>query len=143
MGIDESVLQVATYDGDGYAPVVDYESWRVALLNTIDECREENLTYMERHDRSDEVFVLLKGTCVLVIGDGSDELGTITPHKMEAGLFYNVRRGSWHACALSPDTSVLIVENRDTGKHNSTYVDLHDAQKAQIVADVRKARGEA
>jgi len=141
--MDESILQVATHEGDGYAPVIDFESWRVALLNTADQYREENLTYMERHDQTDEVFVLLKGTCVLVIGDGGDDLGEITAHLMERGVFYNVREAAWHTCALSDGTSVLIVENRDTGRHNSTYIDLSDDQKKHIVRTVKKARAGA
>ncbi len=50
-------------------PVVDYKDWRVAILNYCDELKTECINQMQRHDETDEVFVLLKGEFVLFIGD--------------------------------------------------------------------------
>lgn len=138
--MDESILQVVTLEGAGYAAVIDFESWRVARLNTSEQCRVESLSRMERHEQTDEVFVLLKGSAVLVIGDGGDALGEVSAHAMQPGTCYNVREGSWHACVVSDDTSVLIVENRNTSAENTAFIDITDDQKNDIATKVRKER---
>jgi hypothetical protein len=73
------------------APLVYYESWRVAVLNDADKFRREHITYMERHDQTDEVFVLLAGTASLYIGVGGDDSpGCITLLPMVPKKIYNV-----------------------------------------------------
>ena len=52
-------IEVKEYKEPGYAPVIDFESWRVAVLNDIDELEIPNLKTMQKHLESDEVFVLL------------------------------------------------------------------------------------
>jgi hypothetical protein len=41
---------------------------------------------------------------------------------------FHVKRNIWYTIALSQQASVLIVENRDTGKHNTEYADLSTEQ---------------
>ena len=138
MDIDEALLQVSSHDGPGYAPVVDFGAWRVALMNRSDDCAPGGLARMERHNETDEVFVLLEGSATLFIGEpveGGSGIGRVHPCAMETGKVYNVRRSSWHACAVSADAKVLIVENRDTAEANSDYVDLSDARRADLARD--------
>ena len=40
------------------------------------------------------------------------------------GLIYNVRQAVWHAIHVSEDALVLIVENSNTGKVNSEYMEI-------------------
>ena len=40
--------------------------------------------------------------------------------------------GVWHNHVLSPDASVLVVENRDTTYDNSPFTDLSAAQQAEL-----------
>lgn len=49
-------IEVKEYKEPGYAPVIDFESWRVAVLNDIDELKIPNLKTMQKHLESDEVF---------------------------------------------------------------------------------------
>ena len=134
MAIDERLLEVRAYRKEGYRPLVDYGAWRVAVLNYIDELLPENLARMQRHDQTDEVFVLLAGRCILFIGEGRETVGRIQAEDMQPFKLYNVKKGAWHTHTLSPDCMTLIVENCDTNDDNSPYATLSDAQRAEIVA---------
>jgi len=139
-----SLLEVAEYTGEGYAPLIDYGAWRVAILRYIDELLPQNLTMMQRHDETDEVFVLLAGRCILFLGEGAAEIGPIHAKDLEPRKLYNVKKGSWHTHTLSQDAVVLIVENRDTTVANSPESALAAAQRAQVRAlnDLLWKRGE-
>jgi hypothetical protein len=133
MTIPESLLEIREYAGAGYQPLIDYEAWRVAVLRFIDELLPQNLVNMQRHNETDEVFVLLSGRCILFIGAGDEHVTTIHAQDMEPLKLYNVRRHSWHTHTLSADATVLIVENRDTSSDNSTEIALDEAQRGKLV----------
>ncbi len=133
MAINEKLLEVREYTRVGYSPVVDYGAWRVAILNYIDELLPENLTKMQRHDQTDEVFILLHGRCILFLGDGTQTVTTVYAEDMQPTKMYNVKKGAWHTHTLSEDAMVLIVENRDTNDSNSPCTPLSDAQRKSIV----------
>ncbi len=59
------MLRIESYEGEGYRPLVDFGSWRVAYLRFIDELIPDKITRLERHLETDEVFVLLNGEAVL------------------------------------------------------------------------------
>jgi ureidoglycolate hydrolase len=121
--IDSSLVEIRQNDEAGYKPLVYYEGWRVAILNDAEKFRREQITFMERHDLTDEVFVLLTGTASLYIGDGGDDSpGQITLLPMEPEKIYNVKKGVWHCHVSTPGTAILIVENADTAKTNSHYI---------------------
>jgi hypothetical protein len=133
MPINESLLQIAEYAGAGYQPLVDFANWRVAILRYHAELLPHNIARAQRHDETDEVFVLLTGRCILFIGEGRDRVLEIHAEDMQPLKLYNVRRSAWHTHTLSHDATVLIVENRDTGSANSPEIDLTAAQRARIV----------
>jgi len=141
MTIDPSLLEIRTHEEPAYQPLVDYGAWRVAVLNFVDSLLPQNLTNMQRHDETDEVFVLLQGRCILFIGDGKDEAGTIQAVDMVPLTVYNVKRGTWHNHTLSEDASVLVVENRETTAANSPFCLLATEQQAQVLADVGRVWG--
>jgi len=61
-------------------------------------------------------------------------LATMAPVAEWRGMaIYNVRCKSWHTILLSRDASVLIVEEGDTGEHNSEFASLPARLCAQIV----------
>ncbi len=137
MNIDPSLLEIHVHQEPAYQPLVDFESWRVAVLNYCDALLPERLHEMQRHDETDEVFVLLRGRCILFIGDGQQEAGTVRAADMEPLKVYNVKRGTWHTHTLSDDSMVLVVENRETTLANSPFCPLTPAQTAEIVTQTR------
>lgn len=136
--VDPSLLEIHAHEDEAFKPLVDYGAWRVAILNFIDHLRPENLKDMQRHDETDEVFVLLEGRCILFLGDGRSEAGTIHAVDLEPRKVYNVKRGVWHTHTLSEDASVLVVENRDTTVDNSPFTDLTPEQTAGLVVETRR-----
>ena len=118
------LLDVQQHDGTGYRPLVDYDTWRVAILNFSPDLLPENLTRMQRHNETDEVFVLLAGKCILFVGAGTDSVTEIYATDLQPGRVYNVRHAVWHTHTLSEDAKVLVVENRDTTYDNSPFTPL-------------------
>ncbi len=131
--MDEKLLETREFTGIGYQPVIDFGAWRVAILNYIDEIHPARIDFMERHNETDEVFVLEKGKGILFVGEGDPEIEKIHPQVLEPGKIYNVKKAVWHTVVLSIDGSVLIVENQDTRRENSSYVTLQPEHRRQLL----------
>ena len=131
-------LEVREHLGSGYQPLVDFATWRVAILNFAGDLRVENITRMQRHNETDEVFVLLKGRCILFIGEGEETVTTLHAVELKPQKLYNVRKAVWHHHTLSEDAMVLVVENFDTTYDNSPFRDLSDRQQEELREFTRK-----
>ncbi len=131
--ISETLLEIRNHNLDGYKPVIDYANWRVAILNFSDELRPEKITALQRHNETDEVFVLLRGRCILFLGQGDQTITAINGQDMFPHTVYNVKKGAWHSHTLSEDAMVLIVENRDTTYDNSPFCPLSHGQQENLV----------
>jgi len=131
--IDRELLEMGEHDGEGYRPLVDFGGWRVAMLNYSADLLPEHLTRMQRHDETDEVFVLLAGRCILFVGEGRDAVTRIHAEELRPGRVYNVKRAVWHTHTLSPDAKVLVVENRETTYDNSPFTSLTPAQHRRLI----------
>ncbi len=127
------MLEIYDLIGEGYKPLVDYGEWRVAFLRYIDDLQPDQIKEMERHTETDEVFVLIHGRGVLLVGGVGTRVERIYPQIMEFGKIYNVKRNAWHAVLLSRDASILLVENRNTGRLNSEYTSLSKEQHQFIM----------
>jgi mannose-6-phosphate isomerase-like protein (cupin superfamily) len=137
--MDEGLLDIREHEGKGYKALIDYGGWRVAILRFEDGMQPQHQTSMERHLETDEVFVLTKGKGVLILGGNEKQLHGFAVQPMDIGKLYNIRRKVWHTVSLSRDASVVIVENQDTGQHNSEYDEL-TAEQQQLIRDM--TRGE-
>jgi hypothetical protein len=136
--MNETLLEIRDYNGEGYQPLIDFGEWRVAFLRYLDDIRPDFIDSMERHTNTDEVFVLLNGRGTLIMGGNGMEVDSIVSQRMESGKVYNIKNLAWHTILLSRDATVLLVENRDTSKHNSEYVSLSSAQRDQIMEIARR-----
>ena len=118
---NDNELEIYEYTGEGYERTMHYGDWRVALANFGDSFNREKFCKIERHMLTDEVFVLLTGKATLIIGK---ELKQV---EMEPGKIYNVKAAVWHACWMSEDAKILIVENHNTSKDNTEYLAVEGA----------------
>lgn len=125
-------IEISSYEGEGYQPVIDYQSWRVAILNYCEELEVPNLKTMQKHMESDEVFVLLRGNCILFSGGSGEEINSMDAVLMKPLQLYNVKRGVWHTHTLDKEGMVLIVENQDTGDANSPTISMTEDQVQQL-----------
>jgi mannose-6-phosphate isomerase-like protein (cupin superfamily) len=137
--MDESILEIGEYDGEGYQPLVDFGDWRVAMLRYMDKLQAERLDSMERHTQTDEVFVLLDGEGTLVLGGNAPQVECLSLQVMQPGKVYNVKRNAWHTVCLSRGASLLLVENRDTGAHNSEFASLSPAQRQALLEKLNQS----
>ncbi len=79
--MNEELIEVREYSGPGYQPVIDFQTWRVAILNYIDEIHPAKINFMERHNETAEVFVLIKGKGILFLGRGTGQVWKKYIHK--------------------------------------------------------------
>ena len=140
--MDEKLLEIREFIDPGYQPVIDFETWRVAILNYLEEINPGKIDFMERHNESDEVFVLTKGEGILFLGEGRTRIEKIHPQVMERGKIYDVKRSVWHTIVLSRDGSVLIVENRNTSRENSNYSSLDSEQRRVIIETAQQEQSD-
>lgn len=127
----EGLLDIKEHSGAGFQPLIDFGAWRVVVLRYSEPMRTANLQRLNRHDSSDESFVLLEGRGVLFVAQGKQEVGEIMAVELGPLKVYNVRRGVWHTNLLSRDGTLLIVENVDTGDHSAS-VELSAAKREQL-----------
>ena len=112
-------LDILEHTGSGFQTMVRFESWRIALAIRKTDQEEAPITELSRHLETDEVFVLLRGGCTIFTGGRGEVPSDITAAVMEPYRLYNIRKGTWHARTLLPDSEILVVENDETGRHNS------------------------
>lgn len=136
------LVEIREFTGPGYKPLIDFSKWRVAILNYIDEIHPERIEKMERHNETDEVFVLIKGQGILFLGEGNERVVKIHTQVLEPSKIYNVKRSVWHSIVLSKDGSVLIVENMNTSSANSDYFTMNMEQRGVIVDTARREQSD-
>lgn len=125
-------IEITDFPVTDYEPLVDYESWRVAVLAYCENTTLPKIQTMQKHDETDEVFVLIRGNCTLLTGGNGEKPGEMEALKLEPYKTYNVKKGFWHNHVLDEEGIVLIVENKDTVDANSPVYPLTDEQKATL-----------
>lgn len=113
-------LKIVNYEGDGYFAPHSFGNWKIAFLNYAEKFSRSGMRYLERHRETDEVFVLLAGAATLLLGENMTEV------ELQDKKAYVVEQGVWHNILLKEDAKVLIVENVDTGQHNSDMIYLNE-----------------
>jgi mannose-6-phosphate isomerase-like protein (cupin superfamily) len=109
-------LEIHEYSGEGFKRMVKGPKWTVAALNHAEIFDEAHFKRLERHNLTDESFVLLAGEATLLVGEKAERVRML-PLKV-----YNVPAGVWHHIFVSRDARVLVVENSDTSKANTDYL---------------------
>lgn len=129
----EELISISEFNGNGYLPLVDYGSWRVAVLRYIDQLQPDRINMVECHLETDEVFILFEGRCILFLANVEEgDVVKIHAVDMVPKRLYNVKKGVYHTHTLSVDAHVIIVENQDTGAANSLQIELDQVQVREI-----------
>lgn len=127
------MLQEFDWQGEGFAPLVFTERWQAALLNWEPLFDRRNLDEIERHNLTDEVFVLLRGQAVLFT---KPEGGALQARELASDKIYNVPAGLWHNIVATRDVRFLIVENRDTHLHDTEIRTISAEELAALDAQL-------
>ena len=126
-------LEVSSFNGEGYLPLIDFESWRVAELRYIDELEPDRIDNMQKHNETDEIFVVLEGDFTLFLGGNGVEIVEIEAIKLEPLKLYNVKKGTFHTHTPEKNCTCLIVENKNTTDDNSPKIKITKEQSNKIV----------
>jgi hypothetical protein len=122
-------LEIHTWDGTGFHPLVASQSWLVSILNWEPIFGLDKFGEVERHNNTDEVFVLTHGKALLFTSDDR----VLRIEEMIPGAVYNVLRGTWHNLLATRDASWIIVENQGTDNSTSEFRQLSKSERAQII----------
>jgi hypothetical protein len=113
--IEQSTIELFKYEQPGYQPLVFSHDWQVAILNWEPAAIAAAITEVEKHNYTDEVFVLTRGTAALVTTSNDGLVIT----EAVPGVIYNVKMGSWHTVIGVYGSSWIIIENRDTHRNDT------------------------
>jgi mannose-6-phosphate isomerase-like protein (cupin superfamily) len=125
-------LAVHDWAREGYQPLVFHHDWMVARLNWEPAFDAVRLGEIERHNATDEIFVLTAGQAMIFT---IDELG-MQIEQMRPGVIYNVRQGVWHGLLATHEARWVIVESRDTHLHDCEFRQLSPHEVEQVRASL-------
>lgn len=113
-------IESCGYEGEGLSRVYENDRWMVAVKNWKPANDVSNIDCREKHNRTDELFVLLAGRCVLISAvekpGGGLEFQAVT---MEPGKLYKIPRSPLHNTVTRRNTKLLLVEAPDTSSSGS------------------------
>ena len=115
-------LEVYEYEGSRFNMLVQYGTWGVAMSGRSLEYRP--IRRMTRHMMTDEVFVLLKGSCTLFTAGQAEKPGPMDITELEPYKIYNVTKTTWHSRRVSEDGLILVVENNPSVEGVTEAADL-------------------
>jgi hypothetical protein len=126
-------IEIHEYTGAGYKPLVYGQGWMVALLNYEDIMRPDRATEIERHVKTDEVFILLEGRAAFYLETEGQPVRVV---ELKPGLVYNVTKGTWHNLLATQDATLAIVENRDTDKYDTEIRPLTGKEREHLLGQL-------
>lgn len=126
-------VDIYEYDGLGYNPQLLTPNWQAAILNWDPSCDRANLKKIERHNHTDEVFVLLRGKAVLF---SRREEEALKAYDLKPGIIYNVPKRVWHGLVTNQEASFLIVEDLNTHLHDSEVRQITEEELTQLDAQL-------
>ena len=101
----------------GFEAIFHSPRFKCAFITASSQYEYGSVTQMKCHKDSDEVFILLQGTGLLLTKDSTNAPchRTILAPKTA----YNVTTGTWHYLAISADAVVFVAESGMMEKENT------------------------
>jgi mannose-6-phosphate isomerase-like protein (cupin superfamily) len=135
----QRMIETYGHSGIGYNPFFIRDGWQVAQLNHMDAQDLDSICKVDMHRQTDEVFILLRGTAVLIAASEPDTHPHFECVKMRPGITYNIPVNTWHNIAMDRDASVIIVERSGTHLGDFVYRQLTSAQQDVLKEKIRAA----
>ena len=120
------------FEGEGLTRVFENEKWMVGIKNWKPMNDIANIDNLERHNETDELFILLNGRCTLLYANETADGLDIQAVEMEPLKVYNIPRTLWHNTVTRKDTKLALIEDSSTGSANSDVLSLTEAQIARV-----------
>ncbi len=112
----------------GFDTVIKNESFKCAFITLSPAYAFGTVEEMKRHNETDEIFILLNGSAVMLIYED----GIFTEYPLAKSAAYNVHAGTWHYLAVSEDALVFVTENANTDSTNSDIIKLDNAYELKV-----------
>ena len=103
------MIEQYSFSGDDFKVLFTSRGWKIGFLRYSERFSE--FDQLERHNNSDEAFILLSGEATIYTDDDIC--------KMEKCVLYDIPKGVWHHITVSEDATVMVVENSDTSGENT------------------------
>ena len=131
------MIQSFTFDGEGMNRVYENSKWMVGLKNWKPANDITGIDCLERHNETDELFVLLSGRCTLLYATEENGVLQIGSVEMKPQTVYNIPACLWHNTVTEKDTKLVLIEDVSTGMENSDILSLTAEQIAEVQALVK------
>lgn len=126
------------YESEGLIRVFENEKWMVGIKNWKSANDITNINCLERHNKTDELFILLAWKCILLFANEVEGELVIETVDMEPMKVYNIPSTLWHNTVTMKETKLILVEDSATGMKNSDVVMLSEPQIAKVKELVSK-----
>ncbi len=120
------------FAGEGMQIVFENEKWTVGIKNWKPANDVTGIDCLERHNKTDELFVLIEGHCTLIYANETGnglEFGAV---QMEKDKVYNIPATLWHNTITQKDTKMILIEDSNTSMENSDILNLNEEQIAKV-----------
>jgi len=127
-------MEIKSYEfsGEGMTRVYENAKWMVGIKNWKPANDISGIDCLERHNETDELFILLSGTCSLLSGVETAQGLQIKSTRMEPMRVYNIPKGLWHNTVTTKDVKLILVEDSATSATNSEILGLTPEQIAAV-----------
>jgi mannose-6-phosphate isomerase-like protein (cupin superfamily) len=117
---------------NGYHPFFIRKHWQVAQLNYLPALSFETIERLDLHQHTDEIFVLTKGTAVLIAAVIQYSWVNFKCILMQPGVIYNIPINTWHNIAMDKNAEIMIVEKSNTHLGDCLYYPLTQPDKDKL-----------
>ncbi|PJJ30281.1 cupin domain-containing protein [Lacrimispora celerecrescens] len=127
-------MNIAVYEfaGEGMQRVFENEKWTVGIKNWKPANDVTGIDCLERHNNTDELFVLVEGACTLIYANESKEGLEFGVVNMQPDKVYNIPATLWHNTITQKDTKMILIEDSNTSMNNSDILELDEGQIVKI-----------
>ena len=117
---------------NGYHPFLIRDGWQVAQLNYTSEQEIGNIKKLDIHHLTDEVFILLKGTSVLIGAEIKEDQVEFEVELLKPFVTYNIPAGTWHNIAMEKGSEIIIIEKSNTHLADFEYFQLRKNKQEEL-----------
>ncbi len=127
-------IQELSYEGEALRWVHTTPHWGVGIKNYKPANDIANFDNLERHNGTDELFVLLEGECCLLYANETEEGLQFKKLPMAQGKVYAIPAGLWHNTITRPGVKLALIEDTLSAQSNSDVLSLNQEQIAKAKA---------
>lgn len=127
-------IEAYEFSGEGMSRVFENEKWTVGIKNWKPANDINGIDMLERHNETDELFVLISGSCTLISAEESAKGMQFQKVVMQPNKVYNIPAMLWHNTITQRDTKLVLIEDSATGMNNSDVYKLNDGEVSAIRA---------